>query len=103
VAPEVADWKVVVDRERCVGSGVCVVVAPDTFSHDEQAKAVVLAPAADPFEAVRTAVADCPTQALRLVTGATGEPTDQRADGADRPADGPADGPAGEPTDEQGA
>ena len=33
---------VVVDRERCIGSGVCVVVAPATFSHDETAKAVVL-------------------------------------------------------------
>jgi ferredoxin len=64
---EVADWEILIDRERCIGSGVCVVVAPATFTHDEHAKAIVLHSASDPFEAVQTAVTDCPTEALRLV------------------------------------
>jgi len=59
---------VVVDRELCVGSGMCVVYAPATFTHDEQAKAVVLDPPGDPVEAIGTAVEACPTGALRLVS-----------------------------------
>ncbi|MHC5257715.1 ferredoxin [Streptomyces sp. UC4497] len=57
--------QVVVDRERCLGTGICVVYAPDTFAHDEDAKAVVVGPP-EPLDEVRTAVEGCPTQALRL-------------------------------------
>ncbi|WP_306320119.1 MULTISPECIES: ferredoxin [unclassified Streptomyces] len=63
---------VVVDRERCLGTGICVVYAPDTFAHDEEAKAVVVGPP-EPLDAVRTAVEGCPTQALTLA------PTDEAA------------------------
>jgi ferredoxin len=62
----VAGWTVTVDRELCLGSGMCIVYAPGTFAHDEQAKALVLDPADDPLDAVRTAVEACPTSALRL-------------------------------------
>ena len=64
---------VVVERERCIGSGMCVVYAPGTFAHDEQAKAVVLDPAGDPIDAISTAVEACPTAALRLVPDETGD------------------------------
>jgi ferredoxin len=55
-----------VDRELCLGSGMCIVYAPNTFAHDAQAKAVVVDPSGDPIEAVRTAVEACPTSALHL-------------------------------------
>jgi ferredoxin len=58
---------VTTDRERCIGSGMCSVYAPDTFTQDEQAKVVVLDPAGDEPDAVRTAVEACPTRALGLV------------------------------------
>ncbi|MCK9894525.1 ferredoxin [Frankia sp. AgB32] len=57
----------VVDRSRCVGSGMCIVYAPGTFAHDDEAKAVVLDPAGDDLETVEIAVEACPTSALRLV------------------------------------
>ena len=55
-----------VDRELCLGSGMCIVYAPNTFAHDDQAKAVVVNPDGDPIEAIRTAVEGCPTSAIRL-------------------------------------
>jgi ferredoxin len=50
-----------------VGSGVCVAYAPGTFTHDDQAKAVLLGEPADPADAILTAVDACPTAALRVV------------------------------------
>lgn len=60
---------VAVDRDRCIGSGTCVLYAPGTFAQDDEAKAYVLGGAgggagtAD-LDAVRTAVEACPTRAL---------------------------------------
>ena len=66
--PEAAPtWSVEVDRELCMGSGMCIVYAPATFAHDEQTKAVVVDPMGDPIDAIRNAVQACPTSALRLV------------------------------------
>ena len=56
-----------VDRERCLGSGLCIVYAPRTFAHDEETKAVVVDANGDPVEAIQNAVEACPTRALRVV------------------------------------
>ncbi|HEY3670933.1 MAG TPA: ferredoxin [Acidimicrobiia bacterium] len=58
---------IVVDRELCMGSGMCIVYAPNTFAHDDETKAFVIDPAGDPIDAVRNAVQACPTSAIRLV------------------------------------
>ncbi len=62
---------ITVDRERCIGSGMCTVYAPATFSQDAEAKAVVLDPGGDDPDAVRTAVEGCPTRALAIIDGKT--------------------------------
>lgn len=36
-----------------MSSGLCLVYAPGTFGHDEEAQAVVLDPHADPLDVVR--------------------------------------------------
>jgi ferredoxin len=59
---------IVVDRELCMGSGMCIVYAPNTFGHDDDTKAVVIDPAGDPIDAIRNAVQACPTSAITLVT-----------------------------------
>jgi ferredoxin len=59
---------IVVDRELCMGSGMCIVYAPNTFAHDDDTKAVVIDPAGDPIDAIRNAVQACPTSAITLVT-----------------------------------
>ena len=48
------DLRIAVDREVCMGSGMCIVYAPGTFSHDEQAKAVAADPPADDDATVRS-------------------------------------------------
>jgi ferredoxin len=60
-------WTVAIDRELCMGSGMCIVYAPGTFAHDDHTKAIVVDPAGDPLDTIRTAVEACPTRALRLV------------------------------------
>ena len=59
-------WTITVDRERCMGSGMCLVYAPGTFAHDDQTKAIVVDPAGDAIDMIRNAVEACPTSALRL-------------------------------------
>ncbi|HET6948876.1 MAG TPA: ferredoxin [Acidimicrobiales bacterium] len=59
-------WSVVVDRTRCIGSGMCTVYAPGTFSQDEEAKVVVLDGGGDDLDTVRVAVEACPMQTLQL-------------------------------------
>jgi ferredoxin len=58
--------KIVVDRELCMGSGMCIVYAPGTFAHDDETKAIVVDPAGDAIEAIRNAVQACPTSAIHL-------------------------------------
>jgi ferredoxin len=62
---------IVVDRDRCIGSGQCTLYASGTFTQDEEAKAVVLDPAGDDPDAIRTAVEACPTRALQIEEGRT--------------------------------
>ncbi len=59
-------FEVTVDRDVCIGSGMCVVYAPGTFDQDAEAKAVVRDGASDGLDTVRTAVEACPTRALQL-------------------------------------
>ena len=56
-----------IDRDVCIGSGMCVMYAGGTFGQDEQTKAVVTDPEGDPAETVRIAVEACPTGALRII------------------------------------
>ena len=61
--------RVAVDRELCVGSGSCEMLAPDVFEVDDDGVLAVLVPqpADDDVPAVRDAVQACPTRALTLV------------------------------------
>jgi ferredoxin len=64
---------IVVDRELCMGSGMCIVYAPNTFAHDDETKAVVVDPTGDSIDAVRNAVQACPTSALRILNDGDNE------------------------------
>ena len=61
--------RVEVDRERCVGSGTCEMLAPDLFEVGDDGIVTVLRPEADgeDADAAEEAVQACPTQALSLV------------------------------------
>lgn len=56
-----------VDREVCMGSGMCVMYAGKTFAIDDETKAVVVDATGDAEEQVLVAVEACPTGALSVV------------------------------------
>lgn len=57
-----------VDRARCTGLGICESYAPDIFEVDDEGELVLALDTVAPemLDAVRQAVASCPTEALRL-------------------------------------
>ncbi|GAA5156814.1 ferredoxin [Pseudonocardia eucalypti] len=61
--------RIVVDRTRCTGLGMCEAEAPDVFEVQDDGTLVILneTPGADLREAVEMAVDGCPTEALSIV------------------------------------
>ena len=62
--------KVLIDRDKCVGAGQCVRVAPEVFDQDEKDGLVTLIdaqPNAQIASFVRKAAQLCPAQAIRIV------------------------------------
>jgi ferredoxin len=61
--------RVTVDRERCIGAGMCVLTAPEVFDQDEEDGRVVLLVTDPPEElqdAVRQAERLCPSGAIAV-------------------------------------
>ena len=60
--------RVAVDRDLCEANGVCAGLAPEVFDLDDEDYLHVLVTEVPPGQhaAVRSAVASCPKQALRL-------------------------------------
>jgi ferredoxin len=70
----VTAWRLAVDKSTCIGSGVCVAVAPGRFALDERLRSGPVQAEIEPDEAVRDAAASCPSEAISLVDAGTGEP-----------------------------
>jgi ferredoxin len=69
--------RVIVDRDRCIGSGNCVYWAPASFELDDEGLSVPVVPAVDTLQALRVAADGCPTRAITLeVTDAATAPGD---------------------------
>lgn len=65
-------WRVEVDPGRCVGSGMCVGVAPDHFTlHGEASRPRTAEIAA--AEAVMAAATCCPMEAITITDLVTGQ------------------------------
>ena len=67
--------KISADRSACIGSGMCVVTAPDVFDQDDDGLVVLLLdePVGADAQAAREAVGLCPAQALARLDGPAGE------------------------------
>ncbi|HVU73635.1 MAG TPA: ferredoxin [Mycobacteriales bacterium] len=59
---------ITIDRQKCMGTGLCTVYAAATFAHDEDAKAVVSDPNGNSADDIQTAIEACPTGAISLAT-----------------------------------
>jgi ferredoxin len=70
----VSDWHIEVDGHVCVGSGMCVALAPDRFALEGPAASVVPGAADPPADEVLLDVADsCPASAITVTDGGSGE------------------------------
>lgn len=60
--------KILVDRGKCTGLGICESYAPELFEVNDDGELELATDeiAPDMVESVQTAVAGCPTEALRL-------------------------------------
>jgi ferredoxin len=61
------DWEVVVDRDVCMGAGMCVRYAGNTFDLDGETRSYVKCLHGDLPATIETAVQACPTGALSIV------------------------------------
>jgi ferredoxin len=61
--------KVSVERDSCIGAGMCALTAPAVFDQDQEEAIVILlneTPPESELEAVRQAVDRCPAAVIRL-------------------------------------
>ncbi|MET9508968.1 ferredoxin [Streptomyces flavidovirens] len=66
-------WHVEVDRGVCIGSGMCVNLAPGAFALDTARQSHPAAPDLDANEKVLEAAEGCPVEAIRITMPAGGE------------------------------
>lgn len=66
-------YRIEVQREVCVGDGLCREIAPGTFDLDGEGCCVVLDPAGDPPRDILQAARECRCQAIILYDAATGQ------------------------------
>ncbi len=61
--------RLLIDQDRCSGHGRCYTLVPSLFESDEQGHGVVLVDtlAGDQLEAARSAMLNCPEQAISVV------------------------------------
>jgi len=62
--------KILLDRAKCTGLGICESLAPDVFEVNEGGDLVMLTDVVPDglLDDVEAAIAGCPTEALRLAT-----------------------------------
>ena len=56
--------KIKVDKEKCIGCGTCVALAPKTFKFGADDKAEVITPPGDEKEKIKEAIDSCPVDAI---------------------------------------
>ncbi len=66
-------WHVEVDRSVCIGSGMCVSIAPGAFALDSARQSRPAAPERDADERVLEAAEGCPVEAITLTLADSGE------------------------------
>jgi ferredoxin len=60
-------YRIEIDRETCMGSGVCTVYAPETFDIDDETKSTVVDPAGNALDRIEAAAGGCPTRSIKVI------------------------------------
>jgi len=58
--------KVTVDKDKCIGCGACVAVAPKSFKLGDDGKSEVIEPVGDDEQTIRNAAESCPVGAIKV-------------------------------------
>jgi len=58
--------KIKVDKNKCIGCGTCIAIAPKSFKLDEGGKADPIDPPGDNEETIKEAAESCPVQAIEV-------------------------------------
>lgn len=66
-------YRIEINRDVCVGDGLCREHAPDTFKIDPDQKVVVVDPGGDRPEYIKDAAKRCRMEAITLFDALTGE------------------------------
>jgi ferredoxin len=59
-------YRIEVDLDKCVGSRICVAIAPKVFGLNGDGQASVIDAAGDTLEAIRMAAEGCPISAITV-------------------------------------
>jgi len=70
---DAAKLKICIDREQCIGDGLCVNEAPEPFGLDDDPKAFILDGPGDGLEYILAAAKSCPVDIIAVKDDATGK------------------------------
>lgn len=56
--------KIIIDKEKCIGCGTCIALAPKSFQWDAENKAESIDPLGDDITTVKDAASACPVQCI---------------------------------------
>jgi ferredoxin len=65
--------RIVVDRLRCIGSGICADTAPDVFQLDEVDRSVIINPHGATRDVIVAAAESCPVDAIKIIDEQAGQ------------------------------
>lgn len=65
-------WRVTVDKDLCIGSGGCVLRAPEGFELDAARQSCPRHAVLTPSDTVLDAAENCPVEAITIVEESTG-------------------------------
>jgi len=68
-----AKYHILIDRDACVGDGLCSDKAPDVFEVDDERKPIVANPDTDWPENLVWIAKNCPVEAVQIIDAATGK------------------------------
>ncbi len=66
-------YKIIIDRDLCIGAASCVVAAEKVFAMDNENKAVVVDATGSDAKTILLAAKVCPTLAIAIIDEATGK------------------------------